>query len=54
MRPINPILGDIEFKNKVIQTTVTLVRAPLPFDMAKTDARFTIDVGEVELEKVGS
>ena len=53
LRPINPILGDIEFKNKAINTTVTIVRAPLPFDMAKTDARFTIDVGEVELEKSG-
>jgi len=53
LRPINPILGDIEFKNKAVNTTVTIVRAPLPFDMAKTDARFTIDVGEVELEKSG-
>lgn len=53
LRPINPILGDIEFKNKAVNTTVTLVRAPLPFDMAKTDARFTVDVGEVELEKSG-
>ena len=53
LRPINPILGDIEFKNKAVNTTVTMVRAPLPFDMAKTDARFTIDVGEVELEKSG-
>ena len=53
LRPINPILGDIEFKNKAINTTVTIVRAPLPFDMAKTDARFTIDIGEVELEKSG-
>ena len=53
LRPINPILGDIEFKNKAVNTTVTIVRAPLPFDMAKTDARFTINVGEVELEKSG-
>ncbi|MCE9619923.1 MAG: hypothetical protein K8R92_08435 [Planctomycetes bacterium] len=53
LRPINPILAEIELKNKAINTTVSEVRAPLPFDMKQTDARFVVQVGEVELEKKG-
>jgi hypothetical protein len=53
LRPINPTLAEIEFKKKSINARVTEVRAPLPFDMAQTDARFVIEIGEVELEKKG-
>ena len=52
LRPINPLLADMRTTNgRPIQATVSAARVGIPVDMAQLDANFTVDIGEVEMEK---
>jgi hypothetical protein len=52
LRPLNPIFADMRTANdRPIRATLSALQVPLPVDMAALDGAFTIDVGEVELQK---
>ncbi len=52
LRPVNPFLADLRTtENRPIRATVSMLRMPLPVDMPGVDAAFTVDVGEVEIQK---
>ncbi|NBU42298.1 MAG: hypothetical protein EBS51_16160 [Planctomycetia bacterium] len=52
LRPVNPFLADLRpIEGRPIRATLPSLTLPLPVDVAVTDATFTVDVGEVEIEK---
>ncbi len=54
LRPINPFLADLRTTNgRPIQAAIAAARIAIPVDMAELDASFSIDVGDVEMEKSG-
>jgi len=52
LRPVNPLLADIRTLNdRPIEATVSAARITIPMDMKELDASFSVNVGEVEMEK---
>ncbi len=52
LRPLNPIFADMRTANdRPIRATLSALQVPLPVDMDALDGAFTVDVGDVELQK---
>jgi hypothetical protein len=52
MRPINPFFADLRtIEGRPIMATVQSLRMPVPVDTRSLDTAFTVEVGEVEMEK---
>jgi hypothetical protein len=52
LRPVNPFLADMRtVEGRPIRATVPTLTLPLPVDVAAVSTTFTVDVGEVELQK---
>ncbi|MFM7808849.1 MAG: hypothetical protein ACKPEA_13140, partial [Planctomycetota bacterium] len=52
LRPVNPFLADMRtVEGRPIRATVPTLTLPLPVDVAAVSSTFTVDVGEVELQK---
>lgn len=52
LRPVNPFMADLRTtEGRPIRASLPTLRMPLPVDMAGVDATFTVDVGEVEIQK---
>ena len=52
LRPINPFFADLKTTDgRPIRATVRSLRMPVPVDTKTLDTAFTVEVGEVEMEK---
>ncbi|MFM7806637.1 MAG: hypothetical protein ACKPEA_01745, partial [Planctomycetota bacterium] len=52
LRPINPFFADLKTtEGRAIKATVQSLRLPVPVDTRSLDTTFSVEVGEVEMEK---